>query len=81
MKDASSSPCSILLGNLHSFLNSLDEIRLADIKLKRIQQVFQFIKLPEDVHLQKKLVAYKGWIKFAEAFLNAYGSTLAFPHI
>ena len=28
------------LGNLHSFLNSLDETRLADIKFKRFQQVF-----------------------------------------
>ena len=38
------------LGNLHSFLYSLDEIRLADIKFKRFQQAFQFIKLPENVH-------------------------------
>ena len=42
-----------LLGNLHSFLYSLDEIRLADIKFKRFQQAFQFIKLPENVHLPK----------------------------
>ena len=41
------------LGNLHSFLYSLDEIRLADIKIKRFQQAFQFIKLPENVHLLK----------------------------
>jgi hypothetical protein len=53
MKDAISSPCSIFLEICTAFLNFLDEIRLADIKFERFQQVFQFSKLPENVHLPK----------------------------
>jgi hypothetical protein len=68
------------LGNLHSFLNSLDEIRLADIKFKRFQQVFNSSNY-QRMCISRILVAYKGWINVAEAFLNAYGSTLAFLHI
>ena len=68
------------LGNLHSFLNSLDETRLADIKFKRFQQVFNSSNY-QRMCISRKLVAYKGWINVAEAFLNAYGSTLAFLHI
>jgi hypothetical protein len=67
-------------GNLHSFLNSLDEIRLADIKFKRFKQVFNSSNY-QRMCISRKLVAYKGWINVAEAFLNAYGSTLAFLHI
>ena len=80
MKDAISSPRSIFLGNLHSFLNSLDEIRLAAIKFKRFQQVFNSSN-DQRMYISRTLVAYKGWINVAEAFLNAYGSTLAFFHI
>jgi len=68
------------LGNLHSFLNSLDEIRLADIKFKRFQQVFNSSNY-QRMCISRKLVACKGWINVAETFLNAYGSTLAFLHI
>ena len=68
------------LGNLHSFLNSLDETRLADIKFKRFQQVFNSSNY-QRMCISRILVAYKGWINVAEAFLNAYGSTLAFLHI
>ena len=68
------------LGNLHSFLNSLDETRLADIKFKRFQQVFNSSNY-QRMCISRKFVAYKGWINVAEAFLNAYGSTLAFLHI
>ena len=68
------------LGNLHSFLNSLDETRLADIKFKRFQQVFNSSNY-QRMCISRILVAYKGWINVAEAFLNAYGSTIAFLHI
>jgi hypothetical protein len=80
MKDAISSPRSIFLGNLHSFLNSLDETRLADIKFKRSQQGFNSSNY-QRMCISRILVAYKGWINVAEAFLNAYESTLAFLHI
>ena len=68
------------LGNLHSFLNSLDEIRLADIKFKRFQQVFNSSNY-QSMCISRKIVEYKEWINVAEAFLNAYGSKLAFLHV
>ena len=68
------------LGNLHSFLNSLDEIRLAHIKFTRFQQAFNSSNY-QRMCISRILVALKGWINVAEAFLNAYGSTLAFLEI
>ena len=63
-----------------AFLATVPAIGLDEIKFKGSQQILHFTKLPESLNLPKdpqKVIESREWITFAEAFLNATGSTLA----
>ena len=63
-----------------TFLATVPAIGLDEIKFKGSQQILHFTKLPENFNLPKDpqiVTEYRERITFAEAFLNATGSTLA----
>jgi hypothetical protein len=80
MRTKNSKSFDIFLAITTAFLNTLLAISLDDIKSKGSQQMLQFMKKPENLHLPKnpqKVIEYKGWRNTAGTFLNAYGSKLA----